>query len=576
MAGAAQMKRSNTSPTVNKMEVSSVTLSIIQALYPIGEQILSAFEDLYDSLEEMGNTSSRSLGILFLHKLDKALSNNMATFVEHADESWFLAPYTELLLTIAPVCDSFEESFPSLSLPNNIFSHIPDMDKRYGWETELKLKAFEAFSFPETLNDILDTYTVSKKSSAVPKTKVSHKRSPSLATTSKSASAPIPKKPKVDNSSSEVTSQHHLKPRPKPILVKLSKTSGDTVTVQVKSESDLGKGKGKAVVSDVSDSEVIVKDIYNSTKIPACGVQGRKLTEKPKFMDQLVEYFGCAQTLQNTLNSPASIAVRGGTLAPLGTFLQCVTVLPKPINKILTLACTNCIELNCSCILDHDASTSVNLSSYASLLYQACLLSKDISVFNGLQEARSQLDNQISALSCSINLAQEALKSRVQDPRQLLQALMFLDPSFQASDSQLASLCAGFGWSSSDLLLKDPKDRGYELREVAGSIDSSFHIFIKGTDINITGKKGSEWRIDTGDCVVSKTTLEAPSAEANGSSLDASEVNIIIEKSAVVSVSLPSSLSLRDSLISMSFGPVSSLLMDESDQLSDIWSLPLK
>ncbi|ESK80750.1 hypothetical protein Moror_2956 [Moniliophthora roreri MCA 2997] len=46
-------------------------------------------------------------------------------------------------------------------------------------------------------------------------------------------------------------------------------------------------------------------------------------------------------TLQNALNSPTSIAVCSGTLAPLRTFLRCVTVLPKPINKILTLACTN-------------------------------------------------------------------------------------------------------------------------------------------------------------------------------------------------------------------------------------------
>ncbi|ESK81306.1 hypothetical protein Moror_12128 [Moniliophthora roreri MCA 2997] len=321
MAGIAQTKLSNTSPAVNKMEASSVTFSIIQALYPIGEQILSTFEDLCDSLEEMGDASSCSLRLLFLCKLDKALSDNMATFVEHADESWFLSSYTELLLTIASICNSFEESFPSLSLPDNIFSHIPSMDKRHSWETELELKAFEAFSFPKTLDNILDKYTVANKSSAAPKTKVSRKHSPSPATISKSASAPVSKKPKVDNSSSEVTSQHYLKPQPKPIPVKSSKTSGDTVTVQVRLETDSvhlsrtqkslvvltkaasssccyvsddnvpgpssskGKGKGKAVVSDVSNSEVIVEDVYDSTKILAHGVQGCKLTEKPKFMD---------------------------------------------------------------------------------------------------------------------------------------------------------------------------------------------------------------------------------------------------------------------------------------------------
>ncbi|ESK81772.1 hypothetical protein Moror_5448, partial [Moniliophthora roreri MCA 2997] len=103
MAGTARMKLFKTSPAVDKMEVSSVTFSIIQALYPIGEQILSAFEDLYDSLEEMGDTSSCSLGLLFLRKLDKALGDNMATFVEHADESWFPSFYMELLLMIAPI-----------------------------------------------------------------------------------------------------------------------------------------------------------------------------------------------------------------------------------------------------------------------------------------------------------------------------------------------------------------------------------------------------------------------------------------------------------------------------------------
>ncbi|ESK80749.1 hypothetical protein Moror_2955 [Moniliophthora roreri MCA 2997] len=190
MAGTAQMKLSNTSPAVNKMEVSSVTFSIIQALYPIEEQILSAFEDLCNSLEEMSDASSCSLRLLFLHKLDKALGDNMATFVEHADKSWFLSSYAELLLMIAPVC----------------------MDKCHSWETELELEAFEAFSFPETLDNILDKYTVANKSSVAPKTKVSRKHSPSLATISKSASAPIPKKPKVNNSSSEVTSQHHPKP----------------------------------------------------------------------------------------------------------------------------------------------------------------------------------------------------------------------------------------------------------------------------------------------------------------------------------------------------------------------------
>ncbi|ESK81455.1 hypothetical protein Moror_15810, partial [Moniliophthora roreri MCA 2997] len=183
------------------------------------------------------------------------------------------------------------------------------------------------------------------------------------------------------------------------------------------------------------------------------------------------------------------------------------------------------------------------------LLYQACLLSKDISVFN------------------------EALKAQVLDPHQLLQALTFLNPSFWASDTQIASLCAGFSWFSSDLLLEDPQDYGYELCKVPGSVDGPFHIFVKGTDIDITGKKSLEWSITADDQVVSKTTLEiASTAEASSSSLNALKINIVTEKSTAVSSS-SSSLSLRDSLISMLFGPVSSLLKDKPDQLSNFWSL---
>ncbi|ESK80684.1 hypothetical protein Moror_15534 [Moniliophthora roreri MCA 2997] len=72
------------------MEISSLTLVIIQALYSVGEQILTAFEDLCNSLEEMGDTSSSALRLMFLHKLDKVLGNNLATFTEHADKPWFL------------------------------------------------------------------------------------------------------------------------------------------------------------------------------------------------------------------------------------------------------------------------------------------------------------------------------------------------------------------------------------------------------------------------------------------------------------------------------------------------------
>ncbi|ESK80718.1 hypothetical protein Moror_14665 [Moniliophthora roreri MCA 2997] len=378
MAGAARTKLSKTPQAINQMEVTSLTLVIIQALYSIGEQILAAFEDLCDSLKEMGNASSSTLRLMFLHKLDKALSNNL---------------------------------------------------------TELELETFKYFSFSGPLEDVLAKYVMCKKSTIAPKSKSSHKHSPSLTTAAKSASALAPKKPKVDTSTSEATLQHP-KPWPKPIHVKSSKASSDTVTVQVKSESDSntrsqtqkpsavsnktassschcipdnnvsmassskGKGKGKIVISDVSDSEVIVEDMYYSTKIPAHGIQGCKLTEKPEFMDQLVEYFGHAQTLQNVLNSSASVAICSGMLAPLGTFLQCVTVLPKPVNKILTPAC-----MNVKGVIRATKDLNLSLSSYASLLYQASFLSKDILVFNGLQEACSHLNDQISALSCSINSA---------------------------------------------------------------------------------------------------------------------------------------------------------------------------
>uniref|UniRef100_A0A0W0FPV2 Retrotransposon gag domain-containing protein n=1 Tax=Moniliophthora roreri TaxID=221103 RepID=A0A0W0FPV2_MONRR len=73
MAGAARTKLSQCQQAVDQMEVSSITLTIIQALYPIGEQILTASEDLHDSLEEMGDASSSTLGLLFLCNLEKAL-----------------------------------------------------------------------------------------------------------------------------------------------------------------------------------------------------------------------------------------------------------------------------------------------------------------------------------------------------------------------------------------------------------------------------------------------------------------------------------------------------------------------
>ncbi|ESK80717.1 hypothetical protein Moror_14664, partial [Moniliophthora roreri MCA 2997] len=93
------------------------------------------------------------------------------------------------------------------------------------------------------------------------------------------------------------------------------------------------------------------------------------------------------------------------------------------------------------------------------------------------------------------------------------------------SNTQITSLCVGFSWASSNQLLKDPKDF---------------------------------------------TTT----AEASGSSLDASDVGIITEKSAIMSISTPS-LFIRESLTLMLFSHISSLLKNESDKSSDLWSPPL-
>uniref|UniRef100_A0A0W0FY72 Uncharacterized protein n=2 Tax=Moniliophthora roreri TaxID=221103 RepID=A0A0W0FY72_MONRR len=210
--------------------------------------------------------------------------------------------------------------------------------------------------------------------------------------------------------------------------------------------STFSKGKSKATPLSTNEDDELdesdrSEDIYNSIKILAPGVQGQKLTEKTDFVDCILKYFGLAQALLNALK----------------------------------------------------------------LIYQASSICCNISLYTSLLETQACLDDQLVSLSHSINISQDAFKKCIVDPYQILQSLLFLDPSFNASNAQVASLCAGFGWSSSDLLLHDPLNCGYKLYEISHISNSPFHIFVKGTDINITSKKGSEWEINDKDLVVPKT-----------------------------------------------------------------------
>ncbi|ESK81531.1 hypothetical protein Moror_15659 [Moniliophthora roreri MCA 2997] len=380
-----------------------------------------------------------------------------------------------------------------------------------------------------------------------------------------------------------------------------------------------GKSKVTPLATDEEDELNALnrsEDVYDNIKIPAPGVQGCKLTKKTNFADHILKYFGSAQVLLNALNSVAQVADSSRSLSPLSTFLHSTTMLPpislsfylissiffyfvffQPCNKTLTPPCTRCKESDHPCLFDHNLSSSmkcdgchksgspcshnrlwfewvndsakeldVAFGSCSGLIYQALSICCDIALYTSLLKTQARLDEQLVALSHSINISQDAFKKCVIDSCQILQFLLFLDPSFSASDAQVASLCASFSWRSSDLLLQDPHDRGYELHEVSHFSDSLFRIFVKGTNINITGKRESEWEINDEDLVVPMTPPNtATTAEASWPTIDASDVDIVAEKSTAVSSSTPSFLSLRDSFIPMSFGPVSSLLRDDSD-----------
>uniref|UniRef100_A0A0W0FKM1 Uncharacterized protein n=1 Tax=Moniliophthora roreri TaxID=221103 RepID=A0A0W0FKM1_MONRR len=90
----------------------------------------------------------------------------------------------------------------------------------------------------------------------------------------------------------------------------------------------------------------------------------------------------------------------------------------------------------------------------------------DIAVYTSLLETQACLDAQLILISHLINVVQDAFKRGTVNPHQILQFLLFLDPAFHASNAQIASLYAGFSWTSSNLLLKDSKDCGYKLCEV--------------------------------------------------------------------------------------------------------------
>ncbi|ESK93411.1 hypothetical protein Moror_1761 [Moniliophthora roreri MCA 2997] len=651
MAGAARTKLSKNVPSTqpdkpSTMEVSPVTYAILKALYPTGTKILAAFQQFQKSLSALGNATSIVLGVQLREELIDSLGENWGAFCEHSKDYCCPSLYTELFLTVAPVFDAFKEQFPTIVWPSHITDHLPDVEQRKAWEEERGLEAFPELKFPRSLEEVLSEYSIVTMSFKSMPPQNPRKRS--ISSPGKDAETVATASKKAKHSGSTKPKPAPTNPRPKASRATSSKTSPDeTVVIKVEKgatplvpksnakhsqsskvaasriivsppvldkedplvASTSSKEKSKAAPPSTDEEDELdelngSEDMYDSIKIPAPGVQGCKLTEKADFADHILKYFGSGQALLNALNSVAQVTDGSGSLLPLSTFLRLTTVLPPPCNKTLTPPCTQCKELGCPCLFDHNPSSSIKcdgcrkssspcshnrlwfewvndsakeldvaLGSCSGLIYQASSICHDIALYTSLLETQACLDEQLVALSHSINVSQDAFKKRVIDPRQILQSLLFLDLSFSASNAQVASLCAGFGWRSSDLLLRDPYDHGYKLRKVSCFSDSPFHIFIKGTDIDITGKRGSEWEINDEDLVVPMTApVIATTAEASGSTINASDVDIVAEKSTAVSSSTPSFL--RDSLIPMLFGPVSSLLRDDSDQSSDIWSLP--
>ncbi|ESK81937.1 hypothetical protein Moror_15413 [Moniliophthora roreri MCA 2997] len=602
------------------MEVSPVTYAILKALYPTGTKILASFQQFQKSLSALGNAMSIVLGVQLQEQLIDSLGENWSAFCEHSKDYWCPSLYIELFLTVAPVFDTFKEQFLTIIWPSHITDHLPDIEQRKAWEEERGLEAFPKLKFPRSLEDVLSEYSIIATSfkSMPPQ----NPRKCSISSPGKNAKTVAMAPKKAKHSGSTKPKPAPTNPRAKASQATSSKISADeTVIIKVEksatpSSSKVAtshiivsppvlnkedppvaltslKGKSKATPLATDEEDELntsnrSEDVYDSIKIPAPGVQGRKLTEKTDFADHILKYFSSAQVLLNALNSVAQVTDGSGSLLPLSIFLHSTTMLPPitlqqdPYSSLHS--CDGCCKSSSPCshnrlwfewVNDSAKELDVALGSCSGLIYQASSICHDIALYTSLLKTQAHLDEQLVALSHSINVSQDAFKKCVIDPRQILQSLLFLDPSFSASDAQVASLCASFSWRSLDLLLQDPHDHGYKLHKVFCFSDSPFHIFVKGTDINITSKKGFKWEINNEDLVVPTTAPDvATTAEASRSTIDASDVDIVAEKSAAVSSSTPSLLSLRDSLIPMSFSPVSSLLRDDSDQSPDIWSLP--
>uniref|UniRef100_A0A0W0FU04 Uncharacterized protein n=1 Tax=Moniliophthora roreri TaxID=221103 RepID=A0A0W0FU04_MONRR len=546
MAGMARTKLSKTVPSTQHdspttMEVSSVTYAILKALYPTGTKILASFQQFQKLLSALGNATSIILSV----QLQEQLAFPELKFSRSLED--VLSEYS-IVTTSFKTMPLQNPRKHSISSPGKDAETIATAPKKHSGST--KPKPASTNPWPKV------SWAVSSKTSP---------DEPIVIKVEKGATPSVLKSNIKHSQSSKVAASHIIVSPPV-----LDKEDPLVASTYLK-----GKSKVTPLATDEEDELNALnrsEDVYDNIKIPAPGVQGCKLTKKTNFADHILKYFGSAQVLLNALNSVAQVADSSRSLSPLSTFLHSTTMLPpislsfylissiffyfvffQPCNKTLTPPCTRAMAVTKAVLLALIIDSGLNGSmilprSWMSLLdlVQALSICCDIALYTSLLKTQARLDEQLVALSHSINISQDAFKN--------------------ASDAQVASLCASFSWRSSDLLLQDPHDRGYELHEVSHFSDSLFRIFVKGTNINITGKRESEWEINDEDLVVPMTPPNtATTAEASWPTIDASDVDIVAEKSTAVSSSTPSFLSLRDSFIPMSFGPVSSLLRDDSD-----------
>uniref|UniRef100_A0A0W0GD87 Uncharacterized protein n=1 Tax=Moniliophthora roreri TaxID=221103 RepID=A0A0W0GD87_MONRR len=350
MAGAARTKLSKTIPSTQPdrpttMEVSPVTYAILKALYPTGTKILASFQQFQKSLSALGNATSIVLGVQLQEQLIDSLRENWGAFCEHSKDYWCPSLYTELFLTIAPVFDAFKEQFPTIVWPSHITDHLPNIEQCKAWEEERGLEAFPELKFPRSLEEVLSEYSiVAMLFKSVPPQNP-HKRSVSspgkdaetIATASKKAKHLSSTKPKPAPTNPQPKASWTMSSKTSPdetIIIKVEKGATPSVpTSNVKQPqsskvaashiivsppvldkedppvaSTSSKGKSKAAPpatdeEDELDASNRSEDMYNSIKIPAPGVQGRKLTEKTNFTDRILKYFGSAQALLRYLRS---------------------------------------------------------------------------------------------------------------------------------------------------------------------------------------------------------------------------------------------------------------------------------